>query len=161
MKVSVLAANAAVLAGCKACILLVQMSGKTVARLCLAASKSGLEQQVQLCIDYIVDQDTDVDFDLVRLASVHANQLLAALQKRLCAAQREVKQAQRQLGAAISRISTANTQRDKLVQQYGTKELRVFKCSSGGKRWIAGTLNTVACCGNRSAASVTMSLDQV
>ena len=59
------------------------LSPSTVSSWLVAASKSGLEQQVQLCIDYIVSRDQPLEIDLASLAPAHANQLLTAMQHKL------------------------------------------------------------------------------
>jgi hypothetical protein len=103
-------------------------------------SKCGLEQQVELCIDFILKQHSPVDIDMTDLQPAHANKLLAAMQRKLSTANTEISQ-------ALSRINNAKDQRDKVVQSIGASSFYVNTCSSCNRRWISNDI--VTCCGSK------------
>ena len=124
-------------------------------------SKCGLEQHVQLCIDYIVSQETNVDIDMAYLQPTHANMLFAAIQRKLSKTYRDLRHAN-------GRIDKGNSQRDKLVQLYLTAApptpyygFHVLKCSACGSCWISMSHDSVTCCNKKSATQGCVYLDEI
>lgn len=92
-------------------------------------SKCGLEQQAQLCIEYIIKQDLQVDIDLLRsLQTTHAAQLLEAREKERCVAKRKVVDIVGYLGSTFGYLAAC-------------------ECRSCYARWISVESINVTCCG--------------
>ena len=113
------------------------LSPSTVSSWLVAASRSGLEQQVQLCIDYIVSQETQVDFDLASLAPAHSNQLLAAMQRKLSEANSKLDEANKELLKA-THFKVA------IVKHVGAGNLHSYTCSVCYKHWVSTPC--IECC---------------
>jgi hypothetical protein len=101
------------------------LSPSTVSSWLTAASKSGLERQVQLCIDYIVGRDQPLDMDLASLAPAHANQLLTAMQHKLAEYKKSSFDTSCRLisaqGEAKRELHTANMTVDRLTSELTRK----------------------------------------
>lgn len=100
------------------------LSPSTVSSWLTAASKCGLEQHAQLCIDYIVIKCLPVDMELLTsLTAAHANQLLIYMQSKS--------------SQAISRLDYANSKMAKLEAHLGTGRWYSYDCSCCAIQWIA------------------------
>jgi hypothetical protein len=101
------------------------LSPSTVSSWLVAASKSGLEQQVQLCIDYIVSRDQPLEMDLASLAPAHANQLLTAMQHKLAEYRKSYTEASCKLisaqGEAKIELYTASRSVERLNRELSQK----------------------------------------
>jgi hypothetical protein len=106
------------------------LSPSTASSWLVAASRSGLEQQVQLCIDYFVGQDTQVEFDLASLAPAHSNKLLAAMQRKLSENNKD--------------MLKATNFKAEVVKHVGDGTLQAYYCLVCRKSWVA--TSCIECC---------------
>lgn len=102
-------------------------------------SKCGLEQLVQLCIDYIVSQETNVDIDMANLQPTHANMLFAATQRKLISCVLLMSKTNSELRHANLVLS------QHLPRLRSSGALTAYSCSACNRKWISRNSYTVCC----------------